>query len=406
MFLKDNFHLVKIIFCLQGCACLLHLNVFMNSSDYFISIYFPSVMTVFSSIFLTANLIGLFIMIFIGHRLHFVFIFVLPYIYFILSLLVFPIMEGGYWSLPKYVTLIVTILILILSGLSTSVLEGGIFGKAYLFPNEHNAQMVMFGIGLVGFLIAVTKSAVKFLTNDPKYYFYAGSGFMVICFMSSFLTLCLPYSRKYFWNKQDDTNSIQNESTKPPTPNFFSLETWKRVWCTFKVLDSYCFYIFTIFFITMSIYPGICSILPTSFPGTFMDNWYIEILILLFCTFDFIGRTIPSLITLKISRKVVRYVVVWGRTHFLILFILYIHPIFFIHSDFVPIIMMVIMAFTNGYFSCIIMNNAKILLSNEDLITKEIGGNIMTFFMLLGISMGSIFSILIFYSNNFIFNLI
>jgi len=317
--------------------------------------------------------------------------------------------------IPKVVTFIVTVVILVLSGFSTSILEGGVFGKAYLFPNEHNAQMVMFGIGLVGFIIALTKSFVKFWTENLNYYFYAGSAFLIVCLISSFLTLCLPYSRKYFYNSvtqceiSDDSGyygdddisfTIQNVSFKK------SINSWERAWYIFKRLKHYCFYIFITFFVTMSIYPGISSVLPTSFPGTFMDDWYPEILILLMCTFDFVGRTIPGLIKINHKDCFIRYIVVWGRIHFVILFSLYIHPIFFLHCDVVPILMMIVMGITNGYFSCIIVNKAKKLLSDEDSVNKEIGGNMITFFMLVGISVGSISSIGIFYSTNVIFQFI
>lgn len=358
----------NIIFIIQGCSCILGFYVYINSSDYFMEMYFESVMSVFSSIFLFFNLIGLLYMIFIGVYCHWFITFILPYCFFVLSLLIVPLLN--LLEAPRTVSLVITIIILICSGWATAILEGGVFGKSYLYQGRE-PQMVMFGIGLIGFLVSNLKVFTKFLRLD-NVYFFVSSGFYVFSMLS--LILLVLISREEF-SKRKEYKKINI----------------KEVWSVFMQIKLNCFWIFLIFFVTMSIFPGISSFIPSSFG---LGNWLSIILASIFTTLDFVGRSLPNFYEMNeiwIQR------IILLRTNFVILFYLYIRPIWFVHTDVVPMTMMGIMALSNGYTSTIIMKRGQ---TEEN---QEVAGNLMTFFMLLGISSGSIFSIILVYLNQGIY---
>lgn len=328
-------------------------------------------MSVFSSIFLFFNLIGLLYMTFIGVYCHWVFNFILPYGFFILSLLSIPLLN--LLDAPRTVSLVITIVILSLSGWATAILEGGIFGKSYLYQGGES-KMVMFGIGLIGFLVSNLKILTKFL-HLSNVYFFVSSGFYVFGMLS--LILLVLISKKEF--------TVKRECQKINI---------KEVWSVFMQIKLNCFWIFLIFFVTMSIFPGVSSLIPSSFG---LGNWLSIIMASIFTTLDFVGRSLPNFYEMS-EIWIQRIILI--RTNFVVLFFLYIRPIWFIHTDVVPMIMMGFMALSNGYTSTIIMKRGQ---TEEN---QEVAGNLMTFFMLLGISSGSIFSILLVYLNQGLYTLV
>jgi hypothetical protein len=188
--------IVRLLFIFQGCACLLPFNIFINCPDYFLDLYFPSIMAIISSANLVPNLLGLLFMIFIGNRLHFFITFILPYIFFIVSLIMIPIL--AIFPLQKTILLCITITLIFSCGCCTSILEGAVFGKSNLFQTHSIIQGVMFGMGIIGVLISILRILTKiFMKNggDQYVYFFLGATSM-LCFMFSFFfTCCIPYTK-------------------------------------------------------------------------------------------------------------------------------------------------------------------------------------------------------------------
>jgi equilibrative nucleoside transporter 1/2/3 len=353
----------------------------MNNVDDFLRTYFDSVMTIFSAALLIPNLLGLIYMTFIGHRFNSFYNLFLPYIFFIISIVIIPILS--LFNVNKWIKFIITLLILISSGWSTAILEGELFGKSYMCNISGMSQMLMFGIGVIGIIVSITKIITKLVSGNIYYYFFISDGFMIISMISLIFLYILPLSRKNLLRKKDRKKF-----------------DYVDVYLVFKDLKGWCLQIFLIFFVSMSIFPGICTILPTSFPNSFMKDWYPIIMLTIFTTFDFIGRTLPNYIKFIKEYSCIRRITLL-RINFLILFFMYIKPMRYIHLDFIPIIAMILMSFSNGYLSTIVMENGQLEIVEPHL--KEVGGNLMTFSMLLGISTGSVSSIGLFYLNDLLY---
>lgn len=358
--------MVRCLFIIQGCACLLPFNVLINCPDYFLSLYFPSIMTIISAVNLVPNLIGLFFMTFIGHRLHFCIVFILPYVLFILSLILIPIL--GCWM--KHIPLlIITLLLIFVCGCCTSILQGAVFGKTNLFPDPTIIQGVMFGIGVVGVFISILRIVTKCVmsSNSQYVYFFLGASLMLVFMLSFWLTYCIPYAKQFLFGPYENIVTVVEKNA-------------------LKEHGGIAIHLFFIFLVTISVFPGISSVIPS----TLKNHWFPVIMTTVFTVFDFLGRTLPRFLTLK-NRYTV-YVCTWSRIILIPLFLLcWTLPLpHFIHWGYnlFANLLMAWMGFSNGYLSTLL-----VMFHNQSASKTESSGTFMMFSMSLGIASGSLLSI-------------
>ena len=358
--------LYRVIFLIQGCAVLLTFNLYMVNSDYFISYYFESVMTIFSTVFLVCNLIGLLYMTIWGYRKCYYLNITSSYLFFIISI------AGGvpvlnYVNLRQEIKFGITICILAFTGFFTAILEGEIMGLAYKYDNS---KEVMVGIGIIGLLVSIVKIISKLINHSS----------ILIYFMSSVVFLSISMILVYFIKPTTPSKEEKPVSGYDEIDDVYSIQKVRKS----NVVNKSIFYlqIFWTFFVTMSVYPGICTVLNHG------SEWYPVVMVTLFTLFDFLGRWFP-MICHSYMINIVYTINLFRIVLFVTIYILF--TIWF--NDVVSYVVIILLALTNGYCSTIIMKE-----SNDKFPSKH-NGNLMMLFMLLGISSGSMLSIGIYYSS-------
>ena len=105
--------------------------------------------------------------------------------------------------------------------------------------------------------------------------------------------------------------------------------------------------VFMVFFITLSLFPGmIYSICPQD-GTTITTDWFGILLVGLFQLFDFVGRTLPRFTLLGLNKRILCWPVLL-RALFFVAFILCIHPKVFA-TNWWPCVWMVLFATSNGF---------------------------------------------------------
>jgi hypothetical protein len=189
---------------------------------------------------------------------------------------------------------------------------------------------------------------------------------------------------------ENDRASEEQALIGSPTEDDDEFQSKKkhRTWSILKKEAPFAFSVFFTFFVTISIFPGLTVTIPSS---NGLGSWYPVILIVLFNVFDLIGRSSASkLHTILPSKRLVLLSSL--RIIFLPLFILCIHPKLFV-ADWWAAVFMVFMALSNGLFSSVAMMSGPPAFKRKS--DQETAGNIMTFFLLLGICAGSTFGLIL-----------
>lgn len=155
------------------------------------------------------------------------------------------------------------------------------------------------------------------------------------------------------------------------------------------------FTVWSVFFVTLSLFPGMTSLVPAhsdEFPHDTV--WFIIANIFIFQVFDFVGRILPR--WLVIIKPRVLWIFSVSRVVFGALFILCIvpasSPIF--PSNWASFVIMMAFALTNGYFGTLAMMFGPINVEDNE---KDTAGMIMSVFLQLGIFSAVLFALFILY---------
>lgn len=158
-------------------------------------------------------------------------------------------------------------------------------------------------------------------------------------------------------------------------------------WEVFKMIKLEAFLVFYVFFVTLSFFPGITSLIKVT-DAPIDSGWFAVLMIFAFQIFDFVGRSMPRLILFP---KRILWIPVILRTSIVVLFILCIKPQL-ITQFYWPFIFMALFAVTNGYTGTLCMMYGPQGVGEED---KEIAGMIMSFFLNSGILFAVFFALLL-----------
>jgi len=285
-----------------------------------------------------------------------------------------------------------------ITGCSSALLTGATLGLSALFPASYTAA-VMTGMGLGGLisigLRVITKLA---LSPDAKgteksaIIFFALAAFIILLCIGSFIILSKAKYAQFFIEgyKGKQTRSIAEEQNPLLDESEHIQPTFKEV---FRKLWMDAGTVFSVFFVTLSLFPGITGLIPNTI-HTISTDWFQIIMLGLFMVGDFIGRIIPKWICLFQSKSL--KVVTFIRVVFFALFIICIKLEV---NGSIPLVTMFIFSFTNGHCSTLAMmygpSNVQIYVHE-----KELAGTIMSFFLQAGIFVGSHFALLLLYIIN------
>jgi equilibrative nucleoside transporter 1/2/3 len=159
---------------------------------------------------------------------------------------------------------------------------------------------------------------------------------------------------------------------------------WKEMFCAFFV-----------FFVTLSLFPGITVTIPTQHThDERFQSLFPVLLIFIFQVGDLVGRSLPSLVILVGPRYL--WICVVARIAFFILFILCINPRVF-DNDWAAYVIEAVFAVTNGYFGTLATIYGPAPAEEHE---KEVAGNIMSFCLQFGVLTGAFFALLVLYLVN------
>ena len=399
---KDKYHLVYLIFLLQGTGVLFPWNAFISAPDYFGKLYGDGIMLYFSVAYSVPNLLGLLIMIKFGSKLSMRMKMFPAYVLTFFILLAVPIL--GFAGVDGTPGLVVTLIFIVLAALCTSLMQGGIFGMAGILPANYT-QAVMSGNGIAGVacsaLRIITKLTIEqnrkhvpllIMTTSAAVYFFVCAIVVLLCIVTFWIVMRTDFV-KYYLDKAShtagtETQKLTEEYDEISTiSNSATTNAHPSVWTVFKKIWLQAVMVMSVFWVTLSIFPGLAVSVPTYYVGTAMADWLPILIGATFNVFDFIGRSAPRWIIMFNAKWVTAPII--ARLLFLPLFIFLYKPQIFgldAFNDSIPLLAMALLALSNGYLSSLCMMFGP---SNVDHNEKETAGTMMTFFLLLGICLGS-----------------
>lgn len=238
-------------------------------------------------------------------------------------------------------------------GLCAALLIGTLFGFAAMFPPQYMTA-VMSGNGVAGVIVFGLKAAVKYgFKDDPTgpqkssiTFFSVAGGVILLCFIALLLMPRLQYVQYHIKKSASSVQSSPSDAINDgtlltdPTRNKYEpslMRLFSQFWT--QALN-----VFWIFFVTLSLFPGILFNVQASWADE--KQWIGVLLTGTFQVGDFIGRTLPRFVTkVKDDGEVV--VLVPRRWNWVLTML---HTIFF------PLI--VLIAVPRAPFQAILSNNA------------------------------------------------
>ncbi|XP_022048061.2 equilibrative nucleoside transporter 3 [Acanthochromis polyacanthus] len=285
----------------------------------------------------------------------------------------------------------------VVSGAS-NIFSGSMFGISGQFPMRIS-QALISGQAMGGTLSAVASivdlAAANDVTNSALAYFVTADVFILLCIISYFLLPQLAYSRHYMLGSTHNNPGVMNEgggtaSAVPPLQPILQ-KTW--------VLGLSVFYVF---FVSIMLFPAVSSGIQSvekdsSNPWT--TTYFVPLTSFLLYNFaDFCGRQATAWLQVPGPTSRVLPALVLCRSIIvpLLMFCNYqprkhLHTVLFGH-DVYPVVFNCLLGLSNGYLGTLPMIYGPKVVPRE---LAEATGVVMTFFLTLGLALGSAFSVLL-----------
>ncbi|XP_060068015.1 equilibrative nucleoside transporter 1-like [Ylistrum balloti] len=288
----------------------------------------------------------------------------------------------------------ITMLTAVFLNMATGVYQNSAFGLAAILPMKYTNAIVL-GNNLSGVFIAVVNLLASAGAPDPKiqaiYYFVVAIVILLVALDAYFL---LPNMKFYKHYKSQVTAAMSNSES--PSSSSFSqtMGQFKNVFIKIKV-QAIC--VWFVFFVTLSIFPAIWSnVKRIDFPLS--DGMFVGIFCFLsFNLFAVLGNLTSEFIKVPGPKYVWVPILLRGLLIPYFLFCNF-QPgtgrtlAVLIESDYAAIFGGVILAFTSGYYSSLVM------MYGPKLVEPEVAGKagmIMAFCLVTGITTGVAFSFLL-----------
>ncbi|XP_073452805.1 equilibrative nucleoside transporter 3 [Aquarana catesbeiana] len=306
------------------------------------------------------------------------------------------------WTMEFFALSLVCVAIL--SGAS-NVLTASVFGVTGRFPLQHSQSLISGQAmgGTVSALAAILDlSIASNVTDSALAYFLTADIFLLLCIAAYLLLPRIAYSNYYMNLPNEPTDSSISEdpaeivdisSSKTNSPPIIPI--LKKV----KVLVACLFYTF---FVSIIIFPTISAGIESveKYTGSVWTNKYFTPLtcFLVYNFADWSGRQITTWIQVPGPNSKMLPTMVFLRTFFIPLFMFcnyqprkHIYEVFF-QSDVYPIIFITLLGLSNGYLGTLSMVYGPKVVPKE---FSEGTAIVMSFFLGLGLAIGSAFSSLV-----------
>ncbi|NXY78776.1 S29A3 protein, partial [Glareola pratincola] len=306
--------------------------------------------------------------------------------------------------------------VVVVSGAST-VFTSSIFGLSSCFPMR-NLQALISGQAMGGTISAVASvidlAAAADVTDSALAYFLTADIFIVVCIMVYLLLPRLQYSRYYMSSLSLESPSLatvppdsstEDEAEPGGTTNTSFLAKRSGIPPLRPILQKTAllgFCLFYVFFISIIIFPSLSSNIESvsrSSGSPWSTKYFAPLTSFLLYNFaDWCGRQITAWIQVPGPKSKLLPALVLLRTVFLPLFILsnyqpraHIRTVVF-DRDIYPVVFTALLGLSNGYLGTLVIVYGPKIVPKE---LAEAAGVVMTFYLMLGLAVGSGCSVLI-----------
>ncbi|KFV93289.1 Equilibrative nucleoside transporter 3, partial [Eurypyga helias] len=298
-----------------------------------------------------------------------------------------------------------TIACVVVVSSASTVFSSSIFGLSSLFPMR-NLQALISGQAMGGTISAV--ASVIDLAASALPYFLTADIFIVICIMVYLLLPRLEYSSSQespsLATIPPDSSLEDEAEPRGPTNNSFLAKPTGvpplRPILQKTALLGFC--LFYVFFISIIIFPSLSSNIESvsKSSGSLWSTKYFAPLtsFLLYNFADWCGRQVTAWIQVPGPKSKLLPALVLLRTVFLPLFILsnyqpraHIRTVVF-KQDAYPVVFTALLGLSNGYLGTLVIVYGPKIVPKE---LAEAAGVVMTFYLMLGLAVGSACSVLL-----------
>ena len=394
---KDKFF-VKISFLIFGIGDLLPWNAILSQLDFF-SLYLkksfrPSLYFPFLNFFL--NILFQFYLLYKPKIATYKIQLLICFIVVAISLIILPI---SVYLLSDFeiLNIIITAIMILIQGLLNAICQSALFGLVSFFPLEMIISLSA-GQAYAGILTNIIALIIKFFFDKVSHqiealiYFSISTIFIIICF----IFIILVYKNDYFksqltlsgeFNNPTQNNDNIYEKTKEELLNNKNINETSFMDLT-KLLLSANILITILCTTTMTLYPNSFTLFDSL--SNLLKSYQIITILLIYNIFDTIGRYSANCLP---QNKLSIYIITLSRLS-LIIIIPILHNFKNNESIIFNIIILICVAFlgiTNGIGASLIFAFAPTLVSDE---LKGKAGNSISFYLIIGIFLGTCFSFL------------
>ncbi|KAK5643124.1 hypothetical protein RI129_006969 [Pyrocoelia pectoralis] len=287
---------------------------------------------------------------------------------------------------------IVTIITVVLLNVASAILSGSLFGIVGKFSPKY-ITAVFGGQALGAIFTAIVQImalaiGASSILSGFIYYMVGNVVIVISLFVYVMLTKAIYFKFHIATKMGTELHEFSNELLRPQLINHKMI--LKKIW---KFAAS----VFSIFCVTLSVYPGIAALIESESKGkAWNDIYFVPVItyLLMNCC-DYTGRILASLIQWPKKGSLLLALCVI-RLGFIPLFLLcnvqprQHLPVIF-NRDYYYVIIMVLFSISNGYLGNLAMMCAPRVVKNHE---KEIASSMMAIFLGLGLTVGSAISII------------
>ncbi|GBC09097.1 hypothetical protein RclHR1_00860035 [Rhizophagus clarus] len=403
---RDNYRIIHLVFLLQGVTMLLGWNVFITASVFFHesfrgSAYENNFQNYFSAVFQGSNLFFLGIALYTQKLENIPRRITIALIFMILNFLLIAISTQYVESFSPTNYFYFAVTLIGIAGMTTAFQQNEIFALVSQFP-PNLTMSVMSGQGLAGSAVAVFQ-ILSALAAPPSTSFDAPtkndlSRSALLYFLCAFIITIFALISFYFILIRSPLYLYYIEQAR----RVETTHVTNSIRATFDKIRILVFAVGLVFTVTLSVFPSITASITSTVKGEnksrFQEDYlFIPLHFLIFNLGDWFGRSLPFLQFFIITDSVKLALMSIARIIFLPIFLMCnvnvgsngmrIFPLI-INSDLIYFLVLFLFATTNGYVGSLTMMAAP----QVEGVVKEFAGAIMSFGLVFGLVVGSIFS--------------
>lgn len=293
---------------------------------------------------------------------------------FLLTILL-ALVDSSHWPGAFFY---ITMLSVVAMNMANGVYQSAVYGVAGKLPLSYSNAVVL-GSNICGTLVTLINIISKALAPDPRtaaiYYFVGTLAVLIACLITFHVLPLNPYYRHFGGQRDGD----QEEQPK------------RRFRLVFSQIWPQCLNVFTVFFVTLSIFPAVHSDVQSmgQLEGILGSYFTLISCFLVFNACAMIGNLIPGIGCWPSPQRL--WIPVFARFLFVPFFLLCnykpeerLWPVW-VTNDYVFVMGGSLMGLTSGYFSSLCMMYAPKSVDPQDAGTASM---MASFFLMLGIFSG------------------